>query len=327
MFAYLYGKTAQIGFDVLGESQLIGYPSIPFTRGAPYNGPWTAPPQYPSVSILSWGGAFGNQGDGTARYWVLKLLLDSFKPMGPAGPYAQPDADVLVNTTVVTGASGPVTSPFCAEVLNVQPISMYCQDAGATMDITFASYGVPTGGCGSFAVNASCNTANSLDIVKGFCEGKQSCSFMADTPTFGDPFVAPRRPRPPPPLASAHYILTISHLPPPPRPPPPPPPPSCYGTVKRLVVEATCSSGGGAQLNSTTGVFAQAFVEKAGTAGKKVLVVNKSSQPASVTLAGASGGSFAYIDESTAYGPAVTTVLASDTWTLAPFALGLLRMP
>ena len=286
-FAYLFGRTAQIGFDVLGESQLIGYPSIPFQRGPPINGPWTAPPQYPSVSILSWGGAFGNQGDGTARYWVLKLLLDEFKAIAPAGSFAPADADVLVNTSVVAGSSAPVSSPFCAEVLNVEPITMYCATAGAQLGITFASYGTPTGGCGQYAVNASCNTPNSLAIVQGFCNGKQSCTFNADTPTFGDP---------------------------------------CYGTVKRLVVEATCSVGGGAQLNSTQGVYAQAFVESAGSGGKKVLVVNKGASTASVTLAGASGGAWQYIDESTAYGPAAITTLASDTWTLAPYALGLLRL-
>ena len=185
-FAYLFGRTSQIGFDVLGESQLIGYPSIPFQRGPPINGPWTAPPQYPSVSILSWGGAFGNQGDGTARYWVLDLLLKNFKAVGPAGSFAPADADVLVNTSVTAGSSGPVSSPFCAEVLNVEPITMYCADAGAQMAITFASYGTPNGGCGQYVVNASCNTPNSLAIVQGFCNGKQSCTFNADTPTFGD---------------------------------------------------------------------------------------------------------------------------------------------
>ena len=199
-FAYLFGRTSQIGFDVLGESQLIGYPSIPFQRGPPINGPWTAPPQYPSVSILSWGGAFGNQGDGTARYWVLDLLLKNFKAIGPAGSFAPADADVLVNTSVAAGSSGPVSSPFCAEVLNVEPITMYCADAGAQMAITFASYGTPNGGCGQYVVNASCNTPNSLAIVQGFCNGKQSCTFNADTPTFGDregraPAARPRRAR------------------------------------------------------------------------------------------------------------------------------------
>ncbi len=219
---------------------------------------------------------------------MLKLLLDNFHVTGRAGSVAPADADVLVNTSVTPGASAPVSSPFCAEVLNVQPISMYCAAPGAQMHVTFASYGTPTGGCGNYAVNSTCNTPNSLAIVQGYCEGKQSCNFNADTPTFGDP---------------------------------------CYDVVKRLVVQATCSTGGGAQLNATDGVFAQAFVESASMGGgRKVLVVNKGSAPAAITLAGATGGSWLYIDESTAYGPAATTTLTADTWTLAPYGLGIVRL-
>ena len=44
-----------------GESQLVGYPSTNITRPAPYNGIWTAPPQYPSVAMLNW-----TDGSGTA---------------------------------------------------------------------------------------------------------------------------------------------------------------------------------------------------------------------------------------------------------------------
>lgn len=287
MFAYEFGLSASIGLDVLGESQLIGYPSIPFSRGPPINGPWTAPPQYPSVSILSWGGAFGNQGDGTARYWMLKLLVDNFRATGTAGTFPLAEADVLVNTSVSNKGSTNGSSPFCASVLNLDVMNIACFDDGATISgISFADYGTPTGSCGSWAVNASCSTANSLAIVEGFCLGTHSCSVPANTPTFGDP---------------------------------------CYGTVKELVVQATCSSGGGGQVTAS-GVFAQAFVENAGDGERKVLVVNKGSSAASVTLAGAAGGAWTYVDESTAYGPAVTTTLTSDTWLLAPYALGILRL-
>ena len=57
-----------------------------------------------------------------------------------------------------------------------------------------------------------------------------------------------------------------------------------------------------------------------------MLVVNKGHTAASVTLPGAAGKVFLYIDESTAYGPAQPLTLASDTWELAPFAAGLLRL-
>ena len=58
MYAYLYAQLATLGVDVIGESQLVGYPS-----------------QFPSVSMIDYNNAKPN-----ARYWVLKLLLDNFHP-------------------------------------------------------------------------------------------------------------------------------------------------------------------------------------------------------------------------------------------------------
>ena len=284
MYAYLFGRSAVVGLDVLGESQLIGYPSIPFTRGAPYNGNWTAPPQYPSVTLLSWGGAFGNPGDGTARYWVLKLLVDSFTAGPPAGTAAPADADWLVNTST-SGAAAPLSSPFCADEINLSTLTMYCA-TGVIDAIVFASYGTPTGACGSYAVNASCNAPTSRAVFERACVGQAACSVQTDTATFGDP---------------------------------------CYGTVKHAAVEATCSTGGGAQVTGAA-VYAQAFVEAAGTGARKILIVNKQAVSHNVTYAGASGGAWTFIDESTAFGPAATTTLAADSWTLAPFGLGILRL-
>jgi hypothetical protein len=70
MFAYLYGNLAGLGVDIIGESQLIGYPS-----------------QFPTVTMIDWKNARPN-----ARYWVLKLLVDHFHP-----------GDKLVQTTVGGG--------------------------------------------------------------------------------------------------------------------------------------------------------------------------------------------------------------------------------
>ena len=279
---YLFGVTAALGLDVLGESQLIGYPSIPFTRGPPISGPWTAPPQYPSVSLLSWGGAFGQQGDGTARYWVLKLLVDEFRAGPPAGSFAPADADMLVATST-TGGSGPLASPFCASVLNLQNLSIFCA-SGVINAVQFASYGTPAGSCGSWTVNSSCNAANSAAVVEAACVGKAACTVMAGPPNFGDP---------------------------------------CFDTVKHLDVQATCSSGGGAQATGSP-VYAQAYVE-AGSA-RKILVVNTDAVPHRVSFAGAKGAAWQYIDESTGFGPAVTTTLDADEWTLDGYALGLLRL-
>ena len=284
MYGYLFGTTAALGLDVLGESQLIGYPSIPFSRGPPINGPWTAPPQFPSVSLLSWGGAFGQPGDGTARYWVLKLLVDQFRAGPPAGTFAAADADVLISTRV-TGGGTPPSSPFCGSVLNLDDLSLAC-DTGVISAISFASYGTPTGTCGSWAANPACNEANSTAVVEALCLGKAACTITAGPPNWGDP---------------------------------------CYGTVKYLDVQASCSTGGGGQVLPAP-VFAQAFVESAGKGARKLLVVNKASTLHNVTFPGATGATWLYIDESTAYGPAMSMTLAADTWALAPFSVGVLRL-
>jgi hypothetical protein len=58
MYAYLFGELTQIGIDVAGESQLVGFPT-----------------QFPSVSMVDW-----NDGKPNARFWVLRLLHDNFGP-------------------------------------------------------------------------------------------------------------------------------------------------------------------------------------------------------------------------------------------------------
>lgn len=187
-YAYIYGTSSVLGLDVLGESQLVGYPSLPINRGPPFNGPWIAPPQYPSVAMLNW-----TDGSPTARYTLLKLLVDAMKPGAPSGPYPADEADVLVTTT---------SKPTAA--------------AAAASDAS-----------------------------------------------------APAAP-----------------------------------------------------------VYAQAYVEGAGAGQRKVLIVSKSHLAQTVTLAGATGGTWTYVDETGGFSPAAqSVVLTSDTWTLARFSAGILFMP
>jgi len=57
LFAYLYIELSKLGIDIIGESQLVGYPT-----------------QFPSVSMINW-----TTGKPNARYWILKLLKDNFE--------------------------------------------------------------------------------------------------------------------------------------------------------------------------------------------------------------------------------------------------------
>lgn len=70
LYAYLYIEEAKLGVDIVGESQLVGYPG-----------------QFPSVTMIDW-----TTGKPNARYWVLKLIKDYFAP-----------GDRMVATSVSSG--------------------------------------------------------------------------------------------------------------------------------------------------------------------------------------------------------------------------------
>ena len=67
MYAYLFIELNKMGIDVVGESQLVGYPT-----------------QFPDVSMMNW-----KNGKPNARYWVLRLIKTNFGP-----------GDKLVTTSV-----------------------------------------------------------------------------------------------------------------------------------------------------------------------------------------------------------------------------------
>jgi hypothetical protein len=58
LYAYVFARLALLGIDVIGESQLVGYPG-----------------QYPSVTMVDW-----TTGTPNARYRVLELILDEIRP-------------------------------------------------------------------------------------------------------------------------------------------------------------------------------------------------------------------------------------------------------
>lgn len=58
VYAYVYEELARLGIDVVGESQLVGYPS-----------------QFPSVTMIDW-----RTGQPNARFQVLKLIHDNMGP-------------------------------------------------------------------------------------------------------------------------------------------------------------------------------------------------------------------------------------------------------
>jgi len=83
-YASLYVEMARLGVDVIGESQLVGFPS-----------------QFPSVSMVDW-----TTGEPNARYTVLELLKNNFAP-----------GDEFADTEVL-----PKGAPSDSDALNVQGV-------------------------------------------------------------------------------------------------------------------------------------------------------------------------------------------------------------
>jgi len=111
LYAYLYVKSAQMGIDVVGESQLVGYPT-----------------QYPSVSMMNYNTAQPNP-----RFWTLKMLHDNFGP-----------GDKLVATT--SAGSDMTVQAFDTSrgkkilVLNKRAVPQTLKlDSGAVKSITYVA--------------------------------------------------------------------------------------------------------------------------------------------------------------------------------------------
>jgi hypothetical protein len=84
-YAYIFLALTNLGIDIIGESQLVGYPS-----------------QFPSVSMMNW-----KNGKPNSRYWVLKLIKDNFA----AG-------DALINTKIV--GTGPANTDLTVQAFNTK---------------------------------------------------------------------------------------------------------------------------------------------------------------------------------------------------------------
>jgi Galactose binding lectin domain len=79
------------------------------------------------------------------------------------------------------------TVPCEANVPENTQVTLSCTGASNVINnITFASFGTPTGTCGNFAVG-SCNAANTTSAIAALCVGQSSCTFDSATTFFGDP--------------------------------------------------------------------------------------------------------------------------------------------
>ena len=128
--------------------------------------------------------------------------------------YSQPGHDASwsaarLSSTAVSSLAPPAPV-FCGSVGGASPpvrnLTLRCLAPAATLHISFAAYGTPTGGCTAPAQGA-CATPGALATAAAACEGRAACTLSQGAPTFpGDP---------------------------------------CPDVPKSLVVVAACSSGAG----------------------------------------------------------------------------------
>src|SRR5262249_21599529 len=93
--------------------------------------------------------------------------------------------------------------------------TLTCPTGQIIDSIVFASFGTPTGSCGSFAAS-DCDAASSEATVQSTCVGKSSCSVTAANGTFGDP---------------------------------------CHGTTKKIAIEVSCVPGTPTQPEPSTAPY------------------------------------------------------------------------
>jgi hypothetical protein len=125
---------------------------------------------------------------------------------GKAGAAATGGASATGGSPGSGGVAGsPGGSSACGTGAENANVTVTCP-TGQTIDkITFASFGTPTGSCGSFATG-SCDASSSMAVVQALCVGRNSCSVPANNGAFTDP---------------------------------------CDKTTKSLSIQATCTVGGG----------------------------------------------------------------------------------
>uniref|UniRef100_A0A0D3HTX8 Beta-galactosidase n=1 Tax=Oryza barthii TaxID=65489 RepID=A0A0D3HTX8_9ORYZ len=65
-------------------------------------------------------------------------------------------------------------------------LRLQCDDGHVISEITFASYGTPSGGCLNFS-KGNCHASSTLDLVTEACVGNTKCAISVSNDVFGDP--------------------------------------------------------------------------------------------------------------------------------------------
>ncbi len=153
------GSTAQGGSTTLGG--VTGAGASSGIAGTTATGTGVA------SSTVGAGGASSSGGAGS-----LSGTLDTTGPTGSGG----------------TGTTGGVGSgdTTCGTADEGGSATLTCPEGQIIDAVVFASYGTPSGSCGSFAAG-ECNATSSESMVQSLCMGRRACTVPATNGAFGDP--------------------------------------------------------------------------------------------------------------------------------------------
>ena len=88
--------------------------------------------------------------------------------------------------TTAGGGAGTSGVTVCGTAAENSSVTLTCPDGQIIDSVVFASYGTPTGACGSLATG-SCDAATSETMVDSLCVGRTACTVPATNGAFGDP--------------------------------------------------------------------------------------------------------------------------------------------
>ena len=147
-----------------------------------YTSPVNSPDQY-SIIWTAAGNAAGLSNVVLAPLSGGIITLSSLP--STAGVYG---ANVLIANST-TGCSSSISGGvICGTANENTTLTMTTPNGTKFMGINFASYGTPTGTCGSYATS-SCHASGSLSIIQGLAIGNSTFTVNASNAVFTDPCV------------------------------------------------------------------------------------------------------------------------------------------
>jgi alpha-L-rhamnosidase len=147
---------------------------------------WPRTTTHPSLPSAS--SSFASIAGEVAVEWLnnaSSFMLTATVPVNTVAEVRIPFPAGTLSTALIATEGSDALSCVASAPENT-PVTFSCP-GGTFTSVTFASYGTPTGSCGSGFSNGSCNAASSVALVSAACVGRSSCSIDVSDTTFTDP--------------------------------------------------------------------------------------------------------------------------------------------